>query len=371
MRNADIGFQEAATALLRTNPRFAPVGNFEGGAMGDVQRQLSQGTAFLRPVVTNRSLYLFAMTNTKATLQVSAISQDQLHSLIEAYGDTARQLVALADSPAVQRKPLEQHLQDLISRLYAVMIRPVEGTLEGVTRVLVQPDDELVGFPFHALRRSPRSPYCIEQFDISYLPTLSMLKYRPPPFTPAHDIVALGHPGTTSWDVEYELRDIRAFYKDARLYFGNQASLPSLRREHGDVLHLALDLRFSAEAPGNSITLLSDGVTPGTTRDVLWSDFLSTPAFQTVIVSNLRADSTHPDSFLPAIFLVNGSSSVILNMRPASRKAKKFFGEIFYTTLLAGKSSEEGYRQAMLEMIKNKDYASPFNWGPFLRWGME
>ena len=371
MQNAENTFQEVATALLRKNPRFAPVGQFGGATMEEVQALLPQGTALLRPVVTSRSLYLFALTNTKATFQISATSRDQLHSLIDAYADTAHQLVALADSPAVQRKSLEQHLQAQLSQLYAILIRPVESTLEGATSVLIQPDGEIVGFPFHALRRSSRSPYCIEQFAITYLPTFTMLKYRSPPTVLSHDIVAMGHPGTTSWDVEYELRDIRAFYKDARLYFGRQASIPSLRREHGDVLHLALDLRFSPDSPGNSITFLSDGISPGTTREILWSDFLSTPAFQTVIVSNLRADSTSLDTFLPAIFLVNGSSSVILNMQPASRKAKKFFGEIFYTTLLAGKSSGEGYRQAMLEMINNKDYASPYNWAPFLRWGKE
>lgn len=370
MQKANNAFQEASAALIRIYPRLEPAARFGTATIEDVQHRLPQGTALLRSVVTGRSLYTYAITNAKATVQVSAIEREHLHALMDAYGDTVRQLVALADSPAVQRKSLEQHLQGLSSQLYAVLIRPVESTLAGATKLLVQPDDETVGMPIHALRKGgPRTLYCIEQFAISYLPTITMLKSTPEPPVPSHEIVALGHPGTTSWDVEYELRDIRAFYKDARLYFGRQASIPTLRRERGDVLHLALDLQFSERSPGNAHTLLSDGITPGTIREIPWGDFLSTAAFHTVIVSNLRADSTRLDCFLPAIFLANGSSSVILNMYPTSRKAKKFFGEIFYTTLLAGKSSEDAYRQVMLEMIKNKDYAAPSNWAPFLMWG--
>lgn len=371
MLKAENVFEEVATAVVKASPRLEPAVRFGGAAIEDVQRQLPPGTALLRSIVSSRSLYSFAMTNAKATMQVSAMDREHLHALIDAYSDTLRQLVALADSPAVQRKALDQHLQGIASQLYAAFIRPAENTLDGATNVLIQPDEEIAGMPFHALRKGgSRTSYCIEQFAVCYLPTVGMLKYRSAPPVLSHDIVAMGHPGTTSWDVEYELRDIRAFYKDARLYFGRQASLPALRRENGDVLHLALDLRFSARSPENANVPLSDGVTP-TTREILWGDFLTTPAFQTVIVSNLRADSTSLDCLLPTIFLENGSSSVILNMYPTSRKAKKFFGEIFYTTLLAGKSSEEAYRQVMLEMIKNKDYASPSNWAPFLRWGKD
>ncbi|HCV42932.1 MAG TPA: hypothetical protein DGH68_05575, partial [Bacteroidetes bacterium] len=65
----------------------------------------------------------------------------------------------------------------------------------------------------------------------------------------------------------------------------------------------------------------------------------------------------------------NGSSSVIVNNYPSSRKAKKMFGEIFYTTLLAGRTTEDAYRQALLDMIKNKEYAAVYVWSPFSLWG--
>jgi CHAT domain-containing protein len=232
----------------------------------------------------------------------------------------------------------------------------------------VVPDWELSLVPIHALRKGGQSTqYCIEQFPISYLPSLAMLSSRVAT-TAVNDIVGMGHPGTTAWDVEYELRDIRAFYKDARLYFGPQALLTTLRREHGDVLHLALDLRYSTHSPENSCVILSDAKVRGIPKETLWGELQGTTPFPTVIVSHLRADSINIDQLLPSLFLVNGSSTVIVNALPLSRKAKKFFGEIFYTTLLAGKSTESAYRQALLEMIRNKEYASPYMWAPFLLW---
>jgi hypothetical protein len=58
-----------------------------------------------------------------------------------------------------------------------------------------------------------------------------------------------------------------------------------------------------------------------------------------------------------------------MNSLPASRKAKKYFGEIFYTTLLAGKPVESAYRQALIEMLRNKEFAGQNLWAPFSLWG--
>jgi CHAT domain-containing protein len=370
LKKADNAVRDAASAIVKANRLLEPAVLFGGASIADVQRQLPDGTALLRCVPTSRSLYSFAITNSRSTLQVAAISREHLLDMVTGYRSTFRQLSTVADSPAVQRRPLEQQMQELSMQLYAAIVRPVESVLSGATHVIVLPDEEITSIPVHALRRGgPETSYCIEQFAVSYIPSLIGLKFQKSITIPVHDIVTMGHPGTTTWDVEYELRDIRAFYKDARLFFGQQASLATLQRERGDVLHLAVDLHFSGRAPGNANVVLSDGKTRSGTREALWEEIPTTTAFPTVVVSHLRADSIGIDRLLPALFLANGSSSVIVNMHPASRKAKKYFGEIFYTALLAGKSPESAYREALLEMIKNKEYATPHDWAPFSLWG--
>ena len=370
IKKAENASQDIAAGIIRTDPNLKPAVQFNGMSIAEAQGHLPAGSVLLRSIPTNRSVYSFAMTSSTVTLQLAAVERQHLESYCVEYNATVHQLEALTDSPAVQRRPLEQRLQELSTPLYAALIRPVENVLAGAANVLVVPHPELSLLPMQALRKGGSgTPYCIEQFPITYLPTLAMLGYHSAPATHARDIVGMGYAGTTTWDVEYELRDIRAFYKDARLYFGQQASFATLQREHGDVLHLAVDMRYSTRSPENAYIILSDAKTRGIAKDALWGDLLKIAPFPAVVLSHLHADSISIDQLLPSLFLINGSSTVIANTLPASRKSKKFFGEIFYTALLAGNTAESAFRQAMLEMIKNKEYASPFVWGPFSLWG--
>ena len=65
---------------------------------------------------------------------------------------------------------------------------------------------------------------------------------------------------------------------------------------------------------------------------------------------------------------MNGSADVIINSYVPLRKTKKYFNELFYTGVIAGKTVEEAYRNVLLEMIKDKEYAAPYTWAPFFLW---
>ncbi|MEK9137558.1 MAG: CHAT domain-containing protein, partial [Bacteroidota bacterium] len=363
MKKANAAFQQSASNILRANPRWEPAVQFNGRTIAEVQRLLSPGTVIVKHIPTSRSLYVFAISNSRSTVQLAAVERKQLSALTTEFLGILRQQEALADSPAVLKKSLDLRVQELSTALYAALVRPVEADLAGASNVIIEPGRELVSVPVHALRKGGSwTTYCVEQFPISYVPSLSLLKNTNTPSPAVHDIVGLGHPGETGWDVEYELRDIRAFYKEARLFFGHLASLATLQREHADVLHLALDLHQQKGTPENAYVLLSDGKMPGTIKKILWGELFTIPPSPSVIVSHLHADRITADGLLPAVFLVNGSSSVIMNMLPVSRKAKKMFGELFYTALLAGKSTESALRQAQLEMIKSQDFNAPHMW---------
>jgi CHAT domain-containing protein len=86
-------------------------------------------------------------------------------------------------------------------------------------------------------------------------------------------------------------------------------------------------------------------------------------------VSDLDEHRTGIRPSEPYLFLANGTQEIVFTSTVPSRKAKKFFGEIFYTTLLTGADVRAAYRKAQLEMIRTADYASPFTWAPFFLWG--
>jgi CHAT domain-containing protein len=177
----------------------------------------------------------------------------------------------------------------------------------------------------------------------------------------------MGYAGNTQWDVEYELRDIRAFHKDARLYFQKQATPSNLQREQGTILHLAAEFSFDPAFPRNSFWHLSDGQGNSPLK-LQWGMILSLQGFSAVVLSDLGKHANMPAA-QAELFLVAGSRSVITTLYSAQRRTKKFFGELFYTALTGGSSPEDAYRSAVMGMIGDEDYAAPPVWAPFVLWG--
>lgn len=363
---------DLGTEISGLDRTFTPAVRSHSLSIGEVQKLLSPGTALLEHAVTRRSLYAFLITSSRVAVQVSAVAKDRVQSQISEYVRLLREKGEREDSSAATLRALDRQLGDLTTSLYSMFVRPVENELGGISRLLVVPASDLGSVPIHALNRSPSrrlGPYLIEQYQVSYLASAAVLQLQGSPMLKDHEIVALGHPGDTAWDVEYELRDIRAFYREARLYFEKQATLSTLQRERGDVLHLAARVHFAGQTPASTHIVLSDGKSFETFREVLWGEIFSTHPFSTVILSDLNADRSTIDPREPHMFLMNGSSTVILSMYPPARKTRKYFGEMFYTALLSGSTPQAAYRTALTEMIKNPEYASPHVWTPYFLWG--
>jgi hypothetical protein len=256
---------------------------------------------------------------------------------------------------------------ELSALLYNTLLWPVESSIDNFKRVIVVPYD--TPMPYHALRKGRRkAKFLIQQLHVSYLPSASMILFQKPASPAAVDIVGIGHQGKTAWDVEYEVRDIRAFHKEARLYFAKDASLATLQREKAAILNLAAEFRFDAHRTGNSFLRLSDG-TPAGSSEIPWGKLVAIPRYPAVVLSDLGEHHGIPP-VKPLLFLVNGSETVVLTSSPARRKTKKYFGEFFYTAIAEGSLSDDAYRRAILEMIVNPDVNAVEIWSPFYRWGI-
>ncbi|MBM2845355.1 MAG: hypothetical protein HW407_667 [Bacteroidetes bacterium] len=366
------GMTEAATQIAQANPVFGPAAKISTLSLADAQRRLPPGAVLIEAIPTTRALYLFVLTSSSLSVQVAAIEKSRVLSTTRAYIDALRQREGIADSLEYEQREVEQRIHSLSPVLYSWFIRPIESLVAGATKVLVVLPQELASFPVHALCKTVgrlASPYVIEQQAVSYLPSVYALSFDGKSVAPSRDIVGLGHPGRTSWDVEYELRDIRAFFKDARFYFQQQATLAFAQKERADVFHLVAEIQFSERSADNSFIMLSDGKSAATFRQVRWGQLYLLPPFPTVIVSNLAENRSGINAALPSILLMNGTGTVGLTSYAPSRKARKYFGEIFYTALLTGAASQHAFRLTQLEMIKAKEYSPPHVWAPFFLWG--
>lgn len=353
---------DESAAVVALNPAYQPFVRIAGLTIAEVEKLLPPGSALVHYLPTRRTMYALTISGRGAGLEMAAAEREATSALAAEFLDSLK-------TPQASES---RRARDLSGMLSAVFVRPIESSLGGLSRLYVILPDDMPLIPVHALRRnSMQGVYLAERVPVHYLPAADVLGLRTsPPASPVRDVVALGHAGTSDWDVEYELRDIRAFYKDTRLYFGQQATLGTLQQEHADVLHLSAVFRWDGRCGDNSYVVLPDSRSPEMARSILQEEILALPPFPAVVLSNLAPAyaSIHPAE--PYLFLANGTRTVIMDGYPPLRKTKKYFGEVFYTALLSGASPCEAYHAVQLEMIKNPDYRSMHTWGAFFLWGV-
>jgi CHAT domain-containing protein len=357
--------------VVRANPVDKPYLKIAPATLPDLQRRIGTGRALVWYVPGKRSLYTFVLTPSRISVQLAAIERDRLYAVAgdldlalrraEAHGDSISKIAAIPDSRTLET----------FRKLYEAFIRPIDNDIALATHLLLVLPQDLSFVPLHAFRRTqlPGSPYLAEQRFMSYVPGAEWLYEKGQEIGGLKDVVGLGYAGTTGWDVEYELRDIRAFYKEARLYFGQRASMASLQGEKGDILHLAVEVRYSDHDPWNSAVVLSDGKSLTTRTSILLGDLRMLPRFPVVVLSNLSSGQPNTPVIMAPLFLSNGARMVVTNTYTPSRKLKKFFGEIFYTALLAGATPEQAFRKAQQDLIRNPEFSSPLVWSSLFLWG--
>jgi tetratricopeptide (TPR) repeat protein len=351
-------------------PALAPLVGVDGVRIADIQRRLGPGTTLVRYVPTSRSLYTFAITDAAAVLRIAAVRRDQVIAATEQLFSLFRSVESEADTIRIDAPALRAQTEQLLSSMAEWFVLPVARDLPAGGAVLVTATPEFPWLPVHALRfgRGKRSTFMAEQYQVQYLALAGNLLL--PPKAPAgiRQVAAAGFPGRTRWDVEYELRDIRAFYKDARLYFGRQATVADLGRESAQLLHIAAQFVVERRHPENAAIVLSDGKSQTFPAEVPVGQLLALPSTQAIVVSNLSQGGTFYHTGIPLLLAFNETGATVMNGFVPLRKSKKYFNEVFYTNLFNGATVAGAFRAVQLDMIRTPAYQSPLIWGQYFLW---
>ena len=361
----------AAERTRHIDPRLAAIANTDGISIAEVQKCLTKDAALLMYLPTHRAFYACVVTPAGSTVSMASVGQERVVELAEQYLRECALRAATADSMRQFPRGQDLRIQELTRSLYEAMVLPVELALKPGVRLLIVLPSRMPAFPLAGLRRggSAGTPTLIERVALSYLPSARFVTMRKPAPAPIRTVVALGTRGSTSWDVEYELRDINAFYRDARMFFGKDATLATLRSIRTDLLHLAVEVHFTSHRPLTGVMTLGDGISLDGTMPVPIEAIFSIPPVPAVVVSNISSRLPTADRALAAAFLANGSASVVLNAAPLTRKAKKVFGENFYTALQTGSSVPAALRTAQDVMARSRELSAPNFWAPLMVWG--
>ncbi|MFN2197708.1 MAG: CHAT domain-containing protein [Anaerolineales bacterium] len=330
-----------------------------------VQPSLESGTTLLEYYRVHDRLVVFVVK--PDDVQVVRLSEElsQIERLVQLVWLNLRSVVRL---PASQLEALTNNLQGVLGRLYTALFAPVRELLGDASRLIIVPHGTLHYLPMHALFDG--SSYLLEQYEISYLPVASLLRFCLEARPPGGQAAVLGH--TFGGRLPYtlsEARSVAAMWHCPPLLEA-EATLDNFRQQAAEtsLLHLAAHGDFRADNPLFSGIKLEDGWL--TTLDIfnlpLRAELVTLSACQTGRSVVGGGDELFG---LTRAFLAAGAASLLASLWAVDDESTAMLMEQFYGRLQAGLSRREALRAAQLYLLQAGQVPArcrhPYYWAPF------
>jgi CHAT domain-containing protein len=336
-----------------------------------IQASVPRGTLAIEYLPTDDLLYIFAVTHSRLIVRSSVIRHDNLLQMMTEYKQLLQDPNVYSGEGGEASVASMMRFARLSTQLYDILLRPVDDLFE--QNLIVVAHHEIDGFPFHAIERQDLKgnvKYAVELTSIDYVPSLTSLRYRTASTSRMQDIVAFGNPTGKNWSVDYELRDIRSFFKGARVMVGLETSWDNLKSIKADILQISTEFsQRSTEYPLGKF-ILSNGLIVEQSTAIPFEKLTELEAIPVIALSNYYGQSIGLSAEHALLLRLNGTPDVFFNAWSADRKAAKFFSEYFFTHLANGLAPGDAYRQALLNLIRIREVSHPRSWGQFFHFGI-
>jgi CHAT domain-containing protein len=273
-------------------------------------------------------------------------------------------LEAAAASPS-RRVALTPNAQQLLRRLYSLLIEPVGDWVATRRRLLVVPHGPLHQLPFAALHDG--SAYIVERFEIGVAPSASTLvfccKDRPPP-PPRALIIAHSASGALPGALAEAAAVASLFPGDSLLE--EDATIDNVRQRAPDagLIHFATHGISRLDAPLFSHLRLADGQL--TALDCFELELHGALVTLSACESGRGVVAAGDDPIgLSRALLYAGARCVVQTLWRVDDAAMKSLMESFYAGLHAGRSPAAALRAAQMEFLRG-DSLHPFLWAPLV-----
>ncbi len=332
-----------------------------------VQLYLSRDTLLVEYFVVHRKLVVFLVTADAVRARWLDCDLAQIQTLM--------QLLRLNLQAVPRNNPgpvsdLVANVRGILGRLHALLVAPLTGELSLFQQLIIVPYGPLHYLPFHALYDG--DSFLLEQHEISYLPSASILRYCQEGQRANAGMLAIGHSfGGRLPHTAQEARAVAGLF-NGRSLLEDQATLAEVRQSISDchTLHVAAHGDFRADNPLFSGLALADGWL--TTLDIfslrLKASLVTLSACQTG--RNVVGGGDELLGLMRA-FLGAGAASLVLSLWAVEDRSTAQFMETFYRKLAQGETKAQALRQAQLQFLQKQDaqggadYSHPYFWAPF------
>jgi tetratricopeptide (TPR) repeat protein len=338
---------------------------------GTLQASIPHGSVAIEFLPTDDLLYVFAVTHSQLVVRTSAIRHDSLLQILTEYRQLLQDPNVYSGEAGEASVPSMTRFAKLSTQIYDILLRPVEDLFD--RNLIIVANEEMDGFPFHAIERQDSKgnvKYVIELMSVDFVPSLASLRYRAASAARMEDVVAFGNPTGKNWSVDYELRDIRSFFKGARVMVGLETSWDNLKSIKADILQISTEFsQPNVEFPLGTF-VLSNGLMVEQSTAIPFEKLAELDATPVLALSNHYGQGVGISAEHALLLHLNGTPDVFFNAWSADRKAAKFFSEYFFTHLANGLAPGDAYRQALLNLIRTREVSHPRSWGQFFHFGV-
>lgn len=357
--------------VVSVYPNYEPLLRSSSLDLKKIQESIPRGTLVVRFLPASDQLHVFAITRSGFQVKSAIVTREKLLSLVNEYEQLLHDPSVYTGSGGEASMPAMLRFATLSTQLYDYLLRPVDALLEQNLVIIMSPEFE--NFPFHTIERQDRNgtvKYLVEITGVDYLPTLSSITFKTSTSPHISQVFALGNPTGKNWSIDYELRDIRSFFKDATILISNDATWDNIRAMKADVLYLSTDFIMEEGVSALGMMAMAKPQTPEEIVMVPFENLTELRAPSVVVLSNQYGQGFGLTDAHALALRINGTSDVFLNAWFSDRKAAKFFSEYFFTYLSDGLAPGDAYRQALLNLIRTRDTNHPHSWGQFFHYGI-
>lgn len=363
--------------LQRRYPDLAERLHVDPADLSDLQARLAPGEAFVEPVVLPDKVVLFVVRPDRVAHREVPVTEAVLDALVADLRDAlahprvawpTRGVRVIAADPGGSG-PADP--TEAARKLYDVLLRPIEGDLDGVTTLVTAPSGKLRYVPFAVLWDG--EGFAVERWRMSLL-TRSGATLEHRALDPRAGVLAIADPDGSLPGAAAEVEAMRKVWGRRRVdvLAGGEATEDALR-EHlpgHRILHLATHGILLDATPRESYLVLAG---EGDAARLTLREITLLPAAELDLVVLSACETAVGSGDGDAIaglayqFEVRDASAVVASLWAVSDEStSRWMVELYEALREPGTTRSEAVRAAQLALLADERWRHPYYWAPFV-----
>jgi CHAT domain-containing protein/tetratricopeptide (TPR) repeat protein len=334
-----------------------------------VQSYLDDGSLLIEYFTIHDQLVAFLVDSESLQACYLPAKMSEVRSLTDRLNINLR---SVPWTPAHRMAALTRNAQTVLQRLYQLLVAPILDRVQSFRKLRIVPHGLLHYLPLHALYDGRH--YLLEQYQISFLPSASLLPYCRQPAPSYSGALAFGY--SSNGQLPFAAQEAQAV---ANILNGDSLVEENVRRSQlqrargYQVLHLATHAECHEDEPLFSGLLFHDGWL--TTLDIFNLDLgVSLVALSACQTGRNVIGGGDELLGLMRAFLYAGATSLLLSLWAVADHTTPALMQGFYENLAGGRPKDVAlqevqcrfiHRQPNLDFLRSQDFSHPYFWAPF------